>query len=147
MEYRKCYPRVQELHDQVAPLVETYTLHSCSRVLAIVDAFTEEVVSAPQPLSPEMEELGTICRTYKLLYQGFIRDLLKQDAKKEHEVYERAVSDKRKRSHDSAEKRQGRFFEVDKGEHIEAALQALRLEAFLKEEEASESEKHVHFTN
>ncbi|KAI0514550.1 hypothetical protein F5B22DRAFT_647590 [Xylaria bambusicola] len=145
MEYRKCYPRVQALHDKVASLVDSYTLQSCSRVLEVTDEFDEEVASAPQPLSPEMEELTTICRTYKLLYQGFIRDLLMREAKKEHEIYERAVSRKLKRSNDHVQRRQGKVFEVDQGEHIEAALQSLRLEEFLQEKIAS-GEKHVHFT-
>lgn len=160
MAAKICSPRIQELHDKLTPLTTMYTLPSCSRVLTIIDDFAEQAASAPKPASPENEELGSICRRYQRIYRAFIRDLIKQSATKEHEMYDRAKaknSTKRKRGgaddgeeeekedKKSRQKRRGRVFSVDKGEHIATALETLRLEEFL-EEQKRENEKRVRFS-
>ncbi|KAI1362696.1 hypothetical protein F5Y08DRAFT_268485 [Xylaria arbuscula] len=163
MAAKTCSPRAQELH--VALLTTTaYNLPSCSRALTIIDDFAEEAASASarSPTTPENEELVSICRSYKRVYRAFVRNLVKKSAEKEREIYERAkaTSAKRKRGsesestdeeeekdgvwkYNSRQKRRGRVFAVDKGEHIAAALETLRLEEFLKERE---QQKHVHFS-
>ncbi|KAI1425695.1 hypothetical protein F5Y12DRAFT_355714 [Xylaria sp. FL1777] len=147
-------PQIQDLHTMVTSLLTVpalqsteestiSSLYSYSRALSAIEDFADRVTSSPQSESPDMEIMLQTCNAYKMLCQSQISRLAAQAAEIEHETYERGAS--ARRSPKPRGKRRGLVFNVDKGDHVVAALEALRLEEFL-DEQTKEGPKQVRFT-
>ncbi len=126
--------QIQRLHARVSELLAVQSLQSYSQALSVVEEFTELASSSPHPDSPATVELLHNCNLYRMLCNSCISRLTRQTAAPTN----RCAKSKRKR--------QGVIFNVDKGDHIAAALEALQLEEVL-EKEAREDPKHVYFSN
>ncbi|KAI0540662.1 hypothetical protein GGR58DRAFT_499016 [Xylaria digitata] len=138
-------PQLRDLHFQMANILTAPSLPSYSRAIVVIDEFAERVRSLPDPNSLPARALLHNCDIYKKLCNKYIRDLASQDSKHERKMYTRSRRNV-DRSVDTGRKRRGVIFQVDRGDHVLAALEALRLEEFLEEQEHRES-KRVRFTD
>ncbi|KAI0870645.1 hypothetical protein GGS24DRAFT_98633 [Hypoxylon argillaceum] len=129
--------QLQTLQRKMTDILATPTLCAYARALSVVDEYTELASSAPDPRSPAAVELLRACKLYKGLCAKNIRRLNAQVSAYEHKVYDRAAVKKCGASGSTSPQRQkhrGVIFDVDKGEHVAAALEALQLEDFLSEQ-------------
>ncbi|KAI1303303.1 hypothetical protein F5Y03DRAFT_189163 [Xylaria venustula] len=135
-------PSVEQLHTTVASLLDVRTLHTYSRALCAIEEIVELATSPAHCESPEIVPLLYYCHVYEMLCQAFVRELTAQASAREHLIYDRTASANRALGK-SKGKRQGVVFDVDKGEHIVAALESLRLEEFLNEQAGDKGDHHI----
>ncbi|KAI0974005.1 hypothetical protein F4678DRAFT_458792 [Xylaria arbuscula] len=162
-------PSVEQLHVTMASFLGIPSLHSYSRALCVIEEIVELATSPAHCESPEIVPLLYYCHVYEMRCEAFVRELTAQDSAREHLMYDQATSANCVIGK-SKDKRRGVIFDVDKGDHIVAALETLRLEEFLEEqvgdkgdhivaalealrlkdsfgEQAGECQKHVRFTD
>ncbi|TRX95254.1 hypothetical protein FHL15_003946 [Xylaria flabelliformis] len=142
-------PRLEDLQSVITEILSTPSLSSYSRALTLIEEVVELVISSPKVLSDTDILLLRSCAFYRTRCEEAVTHLTKEASVREHMMYERASSNKPSSSKvDKAEqknKRKGVLYKVDRGEHIAAALEALRLGEFLEEQER-QSGKKVHFS-
>ncbi|KAI1738973.1 hypothetical protein F4680DRAFT_153964 [Xylaria scruposa] len=144
-------PLPGDLKSFIADILATPSLSSYSRALTIVEDVVELVIASPNPISETDQLLLRICAAYRTRCEEAIAYFTREAAEQEHKKYERAASNKlhkvnRTQLKDKQKnKRKGRLYKIDSGEHVAAALEALRLAEFLEEQER-ENEKKVHFS-
>ncbi|KAI3317983.1 hypothetical protein HD806DRAFT_549997 [Xylariaceae sp. AK1471] len=146
-------PSSQDLHNQVANILAIPSLSSYARALSLVEDVAELALasSTHNPTSSSLELLRD-CKLYEMTCRSAIAQLTDQASRLEHETYERAKSASVSSSSSSdgsgsagdsvdgfQQRRRGVIFGVDRGEHVAAALEALRLEEFLLEQERQQS--------
>ncbi|KAI1355238.1 hypothetical protein F5Y01DRAFT_201667 [Xylaria sp. FL0043] len=154
-------PSVEELHSRVATLLSVPSIDSYSQALREIEEIAEAASSFEHCTSPAIVPLLYYTERYKMICVASIRELAAQASIYEYEMHDGAANDrvetKPKRGGlvenivtalvalrlDDGYKRQGVVFDVDEGEHIAAALEALHLEDFV-EERANEDTKHGH---
>ncbi|KAI1133447.1 hypothetical protein F5Y10DRAFT_260328 [Nemania abortiva] len=135
--------QLQDLHHIVADLIAIPTFSSFSRALSVTDEYIEKAAAHPDPSAPEVKELVAVSETYRTYILDSIRRLTAAESTYEHKSYDRKRSSTDAKSATVPKKRRGVIFNVDKGEHIANALQALQLENFLKGQDGES--KKVHF--
>ncbi|KAI0102051.1 hypothetical protein GGR51DRAFT_562972 [Nemania sp. FL0031] len=131
--------QLQDLHCKITDILSIPTLPSFSRALTVVEEYLE-LANAYPTRAPEDEELILICNSYRVLCTSNISRLAAQDSAYEHERYARRPKSKDTDNVANSRKRQGIVFDVDKGEHVEAALESLQLEEFLEQQEQQEQQ-------
>ncbi|KAI1199713.1 hypothetical protein F5X97DRAFT_116252 [Nemania serpens] len=139
---------LQDLRRKVANLLAVPSLYAYGRVLSLVEEYAER--AAAYPADPFAAHLLQACNTYHLLCGRAVRELTARAATFEHKSYERRRSDDGSSTasvsasasasssgsgSEQERKRGGVVLDVYNGEHIVAALDALRLEEFLEEQE------------
>ncbi|KAI0479585.1 hypothetical protein F4859DRAFT_440724 [Xylaria cf. heliscus] len=146
-------PRLEEdLHSTLADILSIPSLSSYSRALSMVEEVSELADSSPDTNSAAILRS---CEDYRVRFEEAICRLTTEASAYEHMVYERASCNKSPSMNvnvgenvtkpQQKNKRRGVFFNMDKGEHVVAALEALRLEEFLEEQERK-IERKVHFS-
>ncbi|KAI1167709.1 hypothetical protein F5B18DRAFT_647495 [Nemania serpens] len=138
---------LQDLHRRMANLLAVPSLHAFARALSVVEEQADRAAAAGDLDDPVLRQILHACRTYHSLCSRTIRELSERATAAEHENYERRRSEDGSASASESEnaggnaggsgrkrKRGDAVFEVDSGEHIVAALEALRLEEFLEEQ-------------
>jgi hypothetical protein len=142
-------PTPQALKARIVEMLATPSLNSYARALQLVEDVVE-CISHHHAASPHGGDdndggdgptaavndddgdealLLRDCAHYETMCREAIAKLASRASALEREMYERA------RSGDVRRRRGGVVFGVDRGEHVAAALEALRLEAFLLEQE------------
>ncbi|TGJ88621.1 hypothetical protein E0Z10_g130 [Xylaria hypoxylon] len=143
------FAHLQNLHAQITNILAVPSLLSYSRALSTIEEFTKIAKSSPNPHSPAILALKHNCNVYKMLCNKSIRHLIAQASAHEHKMYRRASPRARgnvERGDESQHKRRGIVFNLDSGEHVFSALEALTLVEFLEEQECR-STKQVRFAN
>ncbi|KAI0202039.1 hypothetical protein F4808DRAFT_423288 [Astrocystis sublimbata] len=139
------YPSIftlQYLHAAIQNITSTRTPTSYAKALGLVEEITEMLAASGVQESESLAPVVRACEDYRDQFEEFIRRLGVEELEKEHMAYQRHLE----RKHGSnKDKRSGVLFEVDDGDFIVAALEALRLEQFLIEE-ATREEKKVRFS-
>ncbi|KAI0413823.1 hypothetical protein F5X98DRAFT_266121 [Xylaria grammica] len=153
--------QLRDLHLQFANITAeaNRSVSSFVRGLAIAEEFAERAESSPTPNDPAVQELRAICRAYTAMCHRYIRELTIKESAYEHKMYrrtsprsqwgsERSVESQcgESRCGKSQRKRRGVVFNVDRGDHVTAALEALRLEEFLDEQD-KQGPKKVRFAD
>ncbi|RWA09838.1 hypothetical protein EKO27_g5264 [Xylaria grammica] len=133
--------QLRDLHLQFANITAeaNRSVSSFVRGLEIAEEFAERAESSPTPNDPAVQELRAICRAYTVLCHRFIRELTVKESAIESQCGESRCGESRR-------KRRGVVFNVDRGDHVIAALEALRLEEFLDEQE-KQGPKKVRFAD
>jgi len=143
-------PEMQELHSRVFDILAIKSVLSYSRALSVIEKVVEDIGTVSQDadkISPLATGLLRNCRFYEDLCRRGIQELVTQESVHERDTYSRRAKkrsastssdDSSSRSNvcsdnydEGAPRRRGVLFEVDNGEHIVEALEALRLEGFL----------------
>ncbi|KAI0443736.1 hypothetical protein F4803DRAFT_549836 [Xylaria telfairii] len=132
-------PRLEDLNATIGEILSTPSLASYSRALSTVEDAIE-LATASASLDADTLALLRFCEATRVRCKKAIAQFTAEASAKEHTMYERAHADKARQN-----KRQGVVFNVDKGEHVAGALEALRLEEFLEEQE-QEQKRKVHFS-
>ncbi|KAH8157326.1 hypothetical protein CIB48_g10927 [Xylaria polymorpha] len=137
-------PQPEDLNATIGEILATPSLVSYSRALSIVE---ETIELATASSDAGAAAVLRCCEAHRARCEEAIARLTTQDSAREHTMYERACANVDvDRTRQKRNKRKGMFFNVDKGEHVVAALEALRLEEFLKEQEQKSEKKKVHFS-
>jgi hypothetical protein len=135
-------PSTKVFDQEIADILAIPTLAAYSRVLCVVEDVAELALSSPDSSSADVVELVNKCRAYQHMCMKAVDRLAEQASLHEHKVYENTTSLKiTNASVEPQPKRQGVIFQVDKGEHVVAALEAIGLEKFLIEQEQEQEQK------
>lgn len=135
-------PQLQELDAKVADLLAMPTFLSYCRVLSLVDEITE-LASSPSSSSSDPATTTALlenCESYRALCHRSIKRLAEHASQHEREMYRRAALKTSKdssssQSEETQRKHHGIVFDVHRGVHIAAAVEALNLEELLKEQD------------
>ncbi|RYC61272.1 hypothetical protein CHU98_g4947 [Xylaria longipes] len=144
-------PQLEDLHSTIKDILSTPSLSSYSRALSFVEEVAELVYSSLD--TTNSTDILRICEMYRVRCEVAINRLTTEASTQEHMMYERASCNKTSRMEvdvnasraQQKDRRRGVLFNVDKGEHVAAALEALRLEEFLEEQDG-QIERKVHFS-
>ncbi|KAI1814194.1 hypothetical protein GGS20DRAFT_431834 [Poronia punctata] len=124
-------PQAQELHGIIMSILSAKTLTSYSRALMFVEEVMAHIISSGDP-SPLAAELLQHCHAYQSLCCRSIEHLVAVELAYEKNMYRCAKNGRSGYVVSEGErKRRGRVFDVDQGEHIVGALEALTLEEYL----------------
>ncbi|KAI1824315.1 hypothetical protein F4861DRAFT_272879 [Xylaria intraflava] len=122
-------PQVRDLHVMIHDKLATRSLAAYSRVLSMVEEVVDMANSSPEPQSPAAATLVYNCAIYQILCSSIIRRLVKKASTAEHRAYNR-------RRHAGRLRRRREDVRVlDQKQHAAAALEALKLEEFFKQEQ------------
>ncbi|KAI1435217.1 hypothetical protein GGR50DRAFT_694384 [Xylaria sp. CBS 124048] len=132
-------PRSRDLHAKVLEILQIPNLAAYARVLSLVEEVAHVAISSPT--CPTAVALVYNCAIYRIQCTKNIRRLVKRASVSEHEEYDR------RRGRGYRYKRQGVVYKVDKGEHIVAALETLRLEEYMAEQEQASRRKRVQWAD
>ncbi|KAI1751756.1 hypothetical protein F4782DRAFT_177186 [Xylaria castorea] len=151
-------PQLENLYSVITDILSNPSLSSCSRALSLVEEVVELVRSSPDANSMADISLLRSCEVYRVELEGMISRLAMEASAHEHMIYERRASSNKhsevnmnmnvnraQQKKKKENKHRGVLFNIDKGDHVVAALEALRLEEFLEEQER-QNEKKVRFS-
>ncbi|KAI0858100.1 hypothetical protein F4860DRAFT_527360 [Xylaria cubensis] len=140
-------PRLEDFQSVIADILSTPSLSSYSRALTLIEEVVDLVIASPKALSDIDVLLLRSCALYRTRCEEAITHLTKEASVREHMVYERRASSSNKllkeNKAEQKNRRKGVVYKVDRGEHIAAALEALRLEEFLQEQERQNGGKKL----
>ncbi|KAI1270472.1 hypothetical protein F5Y18DRAFT_421966 [Xylariaceae sp. FL1019] len=137
-------PNLETFRSEILDILSIPSLASYIRALFLTDEATEIALASADLDSPSVVTLLGFCESYRVLCEDGIRRIADKSEQFERKVYasrsrgDRSVSSAMKAGH----RRQGVIFQVDKGEHIAEALEALSLEQFMAEQDDLKR-KHV----